>query len=194
MRRFPWGRAIHHILDQSFARAPGNHRSGSVKNGCPFVPQLPDTVTVNGESRELQVPPDMPLVWALREELGLVGTKLSCGIGLCGACTVHVAGKAVRSCVTAIGDVAGPVTTIEGLDPPDGLHPVQKAWIDNAVAQCVFCQSGFIMAAAALLEENPHPKPAELSQQLTNICRCSTFSRIRAAVMAAAERKVKEHG
>ncbi|NOW48771.1 isoquinoline 1-oxidoreductase alpha subunit [Novosphingobium sp. SG751A] len=151
------------------------------------------TVIVNGEPRELRVPPEMPLVWALREELGLTGTKLSCGIGLCGACTVHVSGKAVRSCVTPIGEVSGPVTTIEGLSSPGGLHPVQKAWIENAVAQCGFCQSGFIMAAAALVDETPGAQHAELLQQMTNICRCSTFSRVRLAMLTAAGHGVKSH-
>lgn len=142
---------------------------------------------VNGKDHAVQIAPETPLAWVLRENLGLTGTKVSCAVGLCGACTVHVDGKATRSCVVAVSDVVGQeITTIEGLSE-DGLHPVQKAWIDHSVAQCGFCQSGFIMAAASFLAETPHPTETDIAQNLSNICRCSTFVRVKKAVMAAAK-------
>ena len=142
-------------------------------------------LTVNGERHEVDVPSDMPLLWVLRDVIGLTGTKYGCGVAACGACTVHVDGEAVRSCVTAVGDVAGSVTTIEGLDA-EGNHPVQRAWRDGNVPQCGFCQPGQIMQAAALLEANPRPGDAEIVEAMAgNICRCGCYQRILAAVKAA---------
>jgi isoquinoline 1-oxidoreductase alpha subunit len=136
--------------------------------------------------------PEMPLLWVLRDVLGLTGTKYGCGIAQCGACTVHVEGVAVRSCQVALGDVWGPVTTIEGLGTPDAPHPVQAAWIAEQVAQCGYCQSGQIMQAASLLAETPEPSDAEIDAALSgNLCRCGTYPRIRSAVRAAA-RAMKE--
>lgn len=142
---------------------------------------------VNGVERELEVEPDMPLLWALRDTLGLTGTKFGCGEALCGACTVHLDGEAVRSCVTPVRRAAGrAVTTIEGLSP-DGSHPVQKAWVDLAVPQCGFCQAGQIMTASALLAKMPRPTDTEIDQSMGgNLCRCCTYVRIRAAVKKAA--------
>ena len=142
-------------------------------------------LTVNGERHEVDVPSDMPLLWVLRDVIGLTGTKYGCGVAACGACTVHVDGEAVRSCVTAVGDVAGSVTTIEGLDA-EGNHPVQRAWRDGNVPQCGFCQPCQIMQAAALLEANPRPGDAEIVEAMAgNICRCGCYQRILAAVKAA---------
>ena len=145
------------------------------------------TLKVNGEVRELDVDPEMPLLWALRDVLGLTGTKYGCGQAQCGACTVHVDGEVVRSCVTPMRRAAGrEVTTIEGLSP-DGSHPLQRAWCDLAVPQCGFCQAGQIMTAAALLASNPKPGDADIERCLAgNICRCGTYTRIRAAVKKAA--------
>lgn len=142
---------------------------------------------VNGTDHELDVDPEMPLLWALRDVLGLTGTKYGCGEALCGACTVHLDGEVVRSCVTPVRRAAGKnVTTIEGLSP-DGSHPLQKAWIDLGVPQCGFCQAGQIMSAAALLAKKPKPTDAEIDQSLAgNLCRCGTYLRIRAAVKKAA--------
>jgi isoquinoline 1-oxidoreductase alpha subunit len=140
-------------------------------------------LTLNGAVTTLDVEPEMPLLWAIREQAGLTGTKYGCGIGACGACTVHVDGVAVRSCSLPVGDVAGrTVTTIEGLGGPNGLHPVQRAWIEEQVPQCGYCQSGMIMAVAALLEDNPAPSDDELASAISNICRCGTYQRIRNAV------------
>jgi isoquinoline 1-oxidoreductase alpha subunit len=146
------------------------------------------TLKVNGEVRELDVDPEMPLLWALRDVLGLTGTKFGCGQAQCGACTVHLDGDAVRSCVTPVQRAAGrEVTTIEGLSP-DGSHPLQRAWCDLAVPQCGFCQAGQIMTAAALLASNPKPGDADIERCLAgNICRCGTYTRIRAAVKKAAQ-------
>lgn len=142
---------------------------------------------VNGHEHDLDVPPEMPLLWALRDVLGLTGTKYGCGIAACGACTVHVDGRAERSCVLEVGSVAGKrVTTIEGLDPA-GEHPVQRAWREMNVPQCGFCQTGQIMQAAALLAENPKPSNEDIVQALDgNICRCGCYERIHAAVRLAA--------
>jgi isoquinoline 1-oxidoreductase subunit alpha len=142
------------------------------------------TLTVNGAARELDVEPEMPLLWALRDELGLTGTKFGCGAGLCGACTVHVDGVAQRSCQLSVKDAAGKtIVTIEGLG---GRHPAQLAWIEAQVPQCGYCQSGMIMAAAALLADKPHPTDADIDAQITNICRCGTYPRIRRAIKRAA--------
>lgn len=143
---------------------------------------------VNGKSIQADVDEDTPLLWALRETLGLTGAKYGCGVGACGACTVHVDGAAVRSCAVTVGDVAGRrITTIEGLAENGALHRVQQAWIDLDVPQCGYCQSGMIMAVAALLEEKPQPTDAEIDAAITNICRCGTFQQVRAAIHAAAK-------
>jgi len=144
-------------------------------------------VTVNGAKREVNAPPDMPLLWVLRDLLGLTGTKFGCGIAQCGACTVHVDGAPLRSCVTPASAAEGKsVTTIEGLSP-DGSHPVQQAWAELDVVQCGYCQSGQIMSAAALLAAKSEPSDADIDAALTgNICRCGTYQRIRAAVHRAA--------
>jgi len=147
-------------------------------------------LNVNGQARDVDVDPDTPLLWAVREQLGLTGTKFGCGAALCGACTVHVDGQAVRSCSTFVGDVEGAsVTTIEGLKAADGtLHKVQEAWIKHQVPQCGYCQSGQIMSAVALLSETPDPTDAEIESFMAgNICRCGMYSRIKAAIKTAAK-------
>jgi isoquinoline 1-oxidoreductase alpha subunit len=144
---------------------------------------------VNGDKVSVDVEPDTPLLWVLRDHLGLTGTKYGCGIGLCGACTVHLDGAAVRSCtmpVSAVGEAA--VVTIEGLGAGN-LHPVQQAWIDAQVPQCGYCQSGFIMAAASLLEQNPRAAEADVRAALTNLCRCGTYPRMLDAMLAAGKRR-----
>jgi isoquinoline 1-oxidoreductase subunit alpha len=145
------------------------------------------TLTVNGTSQQVDVDPDTPLLWVIREAVGLTGTKYGCGIAQCGACTVHLDGEPVRSCVTPVSAVgAGKVTTIEGLDPKAN-HPVQRAWIEAQVPQCGYCQSGQIMSAAALLAKKPSPTDADIDAALEgNICRCGTYQRIRAAIHRAA--------
>ncbi len=144
-------------------------------------------LSVNGQTHELDVEPDMPLLWVLRDELNLPGTKYGCGIALCGSCTVHLDGVAVRSCVTPVGAVTGAVTTIEGLGTPAALHAVQAAWIAHQVAQCGYCQSGQVMSAAALLEAIPAPSDADIDNAMSgNLCRCGAYPRIRAAIHAAA--------
>ncbi len=143
--------------------------------------------TVNGNPTEYELAPDTPLLWALREASNLTGTKFGCGAGLCGACTVHIDGAPTRSCQVAIADIEGTfVTTIEGL-ADDRSHPVQKAWLEKQVPQCGYCQSGMIMAAAALLKANPNPSRADIRGTITNICRCGTYPRIEAAILRAAE-------
>jgi isoquinoline 1-oxidoreductase subunit alpha len=143
---------------------------------------------VNGATRAVDADPAMPLLWALRDLLGMTGTKYGCGIGACGACTVHLNGQAVRSCITAIGDVGDQqVTTIEGLSP-EGTHPLQRAWIANNVPQCGYCQVGQIMQAAALLQTTPKPTDQQITDAMSgNICRCGTYQRIRTAIKQAAE-------
>jgi isoquinoline 1-oxidoreductase alpha subunit len=142
---------------------------------------------VNGQSHEVDVDSDTPLLWVLRDTLGLVGTKFGCGAAQCGACTVHVDGAPIRSCIVAVETVAGrEITTIEGLAQDGVLHKVQKAWIDHDVPQCGYCQSGMIMAVAALLAEKPRPTDADIDAAITNICRCGTYQRIRAAIHATA--------
>jgi isoquinoline 1-oxidoreductase subunit alpha len=143
-------------------------------------------LTVNGQRHQLDIEPETPLLWVLRDEIGLTGTKYGCGIAQCGACTVHVDGQAMRSCSVAVSDVAAAqITTIEGLSA-DGSHPVQKAWLAEDVPQCGYCQSGQIMAAAAFLKETPNPSDADIDAGITNICRCGTYPRIRAAIHRAA--------
>jgi len=148
------------------------------------------TLTVNGKRHELDVEPDAPLLWVLRDEIGLTGTKFGCGIAQCGACTVQVDGKPVKSCITPTGSVKGAVTTIEGL-AANLKHPVQQAWLIEDVPQCGYCQSGQIMAAAALLAATPNPTDADIDAKLTNICRCGTYPRIRKAVHRAAAAMAK---
>ncbi len=144
---------------------------------------MPITLTVNGQRRTLDIDPDTPLLWAIRETLGLTGTKFGCGIAECGACTVHVNGKAERSCIMPVSSVDGAaVTTIEGLAAGGALTPVQQTWLDLQVPQCGYCQSGMIMAVSALLAEKPHATDAEVDTAITNICRCGTFARIRKAI------------
>ena len=146
------------------------------------------TLSVNGEEYEVDVSPDTPLLWVLRDTLGFTGTKYGCGIGLCGACTVHLDGEASRSCVTPVSEAVGrKITTIEGLSP-DGSHPVQRAWIAEKVPQCGYCQPGQIMAAAALLAKNPNPSDADIDAAMSgNLCRCGTYQRIRRAIHRVAE-------
>ena len=144
--------------------------------------------TLNGKSQSVDVDPQMPLLWVLRDTLNMTGTKFGCGMALCGACTVHINGEATRSCVTPISAVAGKkITTIEGLSQ-DGNHPVQQAWIEVDVPQCGYCQCGQIMSAAALLTKKPHPTDADIDDFMSgNICRCGTYQRIRKAIHRAAE-------
>jgi aerobic-type carbon monoxide dehydrogenase small subunit (CoxS/CutS family) len=148
---------------------------------------LATTLNVNGKQLSIDVEPDMPLLWVLRDELGLTGTKYGCGIAACGACTVHVDGAPVRSCVMPVSAVAGKsITTIEALSK-DGTHPVQKVWISLQVPQCGYCQSGMIMAAAALLQENRNPTDEQIDAAMSNICRCGTYVRVREAIHVAAK-------
>jgi isoquinoline 1-oxidoreductase alpha subunit len=141
------------------------------------------SLTVNGQVRSLDVEPDTPLLWAIRDTLGLTGTKFGCGIAYCGACTVHVNGKAERSCSIPVSSVEGAsVTTIEGLAPGGALTAVQKAWLDQQVPQCGYCQSGMIMAVSALLTEKPNATDADIDATITNICRCGTFARVRKVI------------
>lgn len=143
---------------------------------------------VNGRAYQVDVEPETPLLWALRENVGLTGTKYGCGVAQCGACTVHVDGQPVRSCSLQVGDAVGKqITTIEGLATGATMHKVQKAWIDHDVPQCGFCQSGMIMAAVALLKEKPKPTDADIDAAMTNICRCGTFQQVRAAIHDAAK-------
>lgn len=143
---------------------------------------------VNGVRHEIDVEPDMPLLWVLRDELGITGPKFGCGLSLCGACTVHVNGQPIRSCTMPVSAVQGEVTTIEGLGTPDALHAVQQAWVKHQVAQCGYCQSGQIMSAAGLLANNPDPSDEDIDTYMSgNLCRCGTYPRIRAAIKEAAE-------
>jgi len=144
-------------------------------------------LNVNGKLREFDAEPDTPLLWVLREQLGLTGTKYGCGIAQCGACTVHIDGVATRSCVLPLSSVGAndKIVTIEGLSP-DGSHPVQKAWAQLDVPQCGFCQCGMVMATVALLKEKPKPTDADIDAAITNICRCGTYNRVRAAIKIAA--------
>ena len=144
-------------------------------------------LTINGKPHDVDVEPDTPLLWVIRDTIGLTGTKYGCGIALCGACTVHIDGVATRSCGVQVGDVAGKnITTIEGLAENGVLTRVQQAWVDLDVPQCGYCQSGMIMAVTALLREKPKPTDADIDNAITNICRCGTFQQVRAAIHAAA--------
>ena len=144
---------------------------------------MPITLTVNGHSRTLDIDPDTPLLWAIRDTLGLTGTKFGCGVAACGACTLHVNGKAERSCIMPVSSADGAsITTIEGLASGGALSPVQQAWLDLQVPQCGYCQSGMIMAVTALLAEKPHATDDEVNESITNICRCGTFARVRKAI------------
>ena len=146
------------------------------------------SITVNGKVQKLDVEPDMPLLWALRDELKMHGTKYGCGIAQCGACTVHVDGEAVRSCVTPVGTLAGKkIVTIEGVSKP-GIHRVQKAWIEHEVPQCGYCQTGMIMSAVALLQKKPKPTDADIDEAMSNLCRCGTYGRVRQAIHAVANK------
>ena len=143
--------------------------------------------TVNGKSVSLEVDPQMPLLWVLRDSLNFTGTKFGCGVAACGACTVHKDGQAVRSCVTPVASVAGAnIQTIESLGNPEKPHPLQLAWIAEQVPQCGYCQSGMLMAAAALLKRKPNPTDADIDEAMTNLCRCGTYQRVRAAIHRAA--------
>jgi len=145
-------------------------------------------LSVNGKSFDVEAEADTPLLWVLRENLGLTGTKYGCGIAQCGACTVHIDGAPVRSCSVQLGDAIGKkITTIEGLAQNGVLHRVQKAWIEHDVPQCGYCQSGMIMAVAALLKDKPSPSDADIDAAITNICRCGTFQQVREAIHAAAK-------
>ena len=147
---------------------------------------MPYTIEVNGNSTTVDTPEDMPLLWVLRDVLKMKGTKFGCGVGACGACTVHIDGRAVRSCQTAIANVNGAVTTIEGLSP-DGSHPLQRAWLEVDVPQCGYCQPGQIMSAAALLATNSNPSDQDINTAMNgNVCRCGTYIRIREAIHLAA--------
>ncbi|GLQ06690.1 (2Fe-2S)-binding protein [Sneathiella chinensis] len=144
-------------------------------------------LSINGQTTDIDAEEDTPLLWVLRDTVGLTGTKFGCGVAACGACTVHVDGEAVRSCVVPVSDVIGSeITTIEGLSP-DGLDPVQVAWIEEQVPQCGYCQSGMIMAVSSLLRDNPSPTDADIDDAITNICRCGTYPRIRKAIHLAAK-------
>ncbi len=144
-------------------------------------------LTINDKAHDVDVDPDTPLLWVIRDTIGLTGTKYGCGVAQCGACTVHINGEAQRSCQVAVKDVgAAKVVTIEGLSP-DTSHPVQKAWLALDVPQCGYCQSGMVMAVAALLKEKPKPTNKDIDERLTNICRCGTYTRIRAAIYEAAK-------
>jgi isoquinoline 1-oxidoreductase alpha subunit len=145
-------------------------------------------LTINGKTSEVNVDPSTPLLWAIREQVGLTGTKYGCGVTACGACTVHIDGKAIRSCGTPVSAAVGKqITTIEGLATGGVLHKVQKAWVEHEVPQCGYCQSGMIMAVAALLREKPKPTDGDIDTAITNICRCGTFQQVREAIHAAAK-------
>ena len=145
-------------------------------------------LTINGKTMDLTVDPRTPLLWAIREQAGLTGTKYGCGVAMCGACTVHLDGSPVRSCIVPVAAAEGrKITTIEGLASGGTLHKVQQAWVDHEVPQCGYCQAGMIMAVAALLRDKPRPTDADIDASITNICRCGTFQQVRAAIHAAAK-------
>lgn len=146
------------------------------------------TLMINGKKHDMEAEDSMPLLWAIRDIAGYTGTKFGCGMGLCGACSIHLDGKITRSCITPVSAAQNKsITTIEGLQTEKGLHPVQQAWVEKDVAQCGYCQSGQIMAAAALLKENPNPSDEEIRAKMTNYCRCGTYLQIFAAVKRAAQ-------
>lgn len=146
------------------------------------------TLSINGKKHDVDVDESMPLLWAIRDVIGYTGTKFGCGMGLCGSCSIHIDGKVTRSCVTPISVAKGKeITTIEGLAKDDELHPVQQAWVESDVPQCGYCQSGQIMAAVALLKENPNPTDEEIKEKMINYCRCGTYLQIFAAVKKAVE-------
>ncbi len=146
------------------------------------------SLNINGRMHQVDVEPDTPLLWAIREQVGLTGTKYGCGVAQCGSCTVHIDGEAVRSCAMPVSAAAGKrITTIEGLAKGKTLHKVQKAWVDHQVPQCGYCQSGMVMAVAALLAKKPKPTNADIDTHVTNICRCGTFQQVREAIHAAAK-------
>lgn len=146
-------------------------------------------LTVNGQHYDVDVDESMPLLWVLRDELGLIGPKFGCGIAMCGACTVHIDQTPIRACSFPVGQVYGEVTTIEGVGTPDAMHQVQQAWVEHQVAQCGYCQPGQIMSAVALLKQNPNPDDAAIDQAMSgNLCRCGTYPRIRAAIKSAAQK------
>ncbi len=150
-------------------------------------------LTINGNAHDVDLPENVPLLWVLRDEIGLTGTKFGCGVAACGACTVHIDGEAVRSCQVALADVWGEVTTIEGLGSPENMATIQQAWVDHQVAQCGYCQSGQIMNAAALLAQTPQPTDQDIDDAMQgNLCRCGTYPRIRAAIKDAAQRLSEE--
>ena len=149
-------------------------------------------LNINGQSRSINADPSMPLLWVLRDELNLTGTKFGCGVAACGACTVHVDGQPVRSCVMPVSAVASQkIRTIESLGTPDKPHPLQAAWIAEQVPQCGYCQSGMLMAAAALLDKTPQPSDADIDAAMSNLCRCGTYQRVRAAIHRAAAQMKK---
>ena len=149
-------------------------------------------LNINGKSQQVDVEPEMPLLWVLRDQLGMTGTKFGCGVAACGACTVHIDGQAVRSCVMPVSAVANQkIRTIESLGTPDKPHPLQAAWIAEQVPQCGYCQSGMLMAAAALLDKNANPSDADIDAAMTNLCRCGTYQRVRAAIHRAAAQMKK---
>ncbi len=145
------------------------------------------SLTVNGQKQEIEADPEMPLLWALRDLLDVKGPKFGCGIAACGACTVMINGEAVRSCSLPVGEIQGEITTIEGISQGNELHAVQEAWMKHSVPQCGYCQSGQIMAAVALLEENPAPSDEDINDAMTNLCRCGTYPKIKAAIKDAAQ-------
>ena len=146
------------------------------------------SLSINDRTHQIDVEPDTPLLWAIREQIGLTGTKYGCGVAQCGACTVHLDGEAVRSCVLPVSAAAGKkITTIEGLASGKALHMVQKAWVEHQVPQCGYCQSGMVMAVAALLAKTPKPSDADIDANITNICRCGSFQQVREAIHAAAK-------
>jgi isoquinoline 1-oxidoreductase subunit alpha len=176
------------LKDRRFTMAPRAGCQRGRRAEQPPGETLMQKLTVNGVAHEVDVEADTPLLWVLREQLGMTGTKYGCGMALCGACTVHVDGEATRACVLPVSAVAGKrITTIEGLAVNGQLSRVQQAWLENDVPQCGYCQSGMIMAAAALLRTKPNPSDAEIDSAITNICRCGTFQQVRAAIHAAAK-------
>jgi isoquinoline 1-oxidoreductase subunit alpha len=172
------------LNDSSFQSSiqPKSNRWVGPKRGIAMA-----NLTINGKTFDVDVEPDTPLLWAIRENIGLTGTKYGCGIALCGACTVHIDGVAMRSCGVSVSEAIGKqITTIEGLAGEDALHKVQQAWITNDVPQCGYCQSGMIMAVAALLKDKPKPTDQDIDETITNICRCGTFQQVREAIHAIA--------